>query len=215
MPLRPDVVKIDPHQPEAEKIRRAAEVVRRGGVIAYPTETVYGLGADAFDPEAVGRVYQIKGRDLGKAILLIAAELQGVEELVEEIPPVARRLMEKFWPGPLTLVFRASARVPKELLGEGRTIGVRIPGSRLCRELVREAGVPLTSTSANRSGQPNPRKADEVLRALGESIDLVLDGGPTPSAVPSTVVEVSSGEARLVRPGAIDWEALRRLIESP
>ena len=172
-------------------------------MIVYPTETVYGLGADAFQTCAVRRVYAIKGRDFGKPIGLVVSDEQMVRKVVAAIPEVARALMKRFWPGPLTLVFRASEGVPREVLGGGETVAVRISSSPVVRDLLDLYGRPLTATSANRSGVRAACSAQEAMEQVGAEVDLVLDGGPSEDEVSSTVVDVSEGRLRVLRMGKI------------
>ena len=204
----PKVVQVDSEAPSRAAIRRACEVLRGGGVIVYPTETVYGLGADALHVRGIGRVYAIKGRDVGKPLGLVVSDEKMLREVVTEIPEVARALMRRFWPGPLTLVFGASDEVPREVLGGGETVAVRISSSPVVRELLDLYGRPLTATSANRSGVRPARSAQEAMEQVGAEVDLILDGGPSEDEVPSTVVDVSEGEMRVLRVGKIglgDW----------
>jgi L-threonylcarbamoyladenylate synthase len=188
--------------------QRACEVLREGVVIVVPTETVYGLGADAFDPGAVRRVYAIKGRDFAKPLSLLVSDERMLREVVATVPDVAQELMRRFWPSPLTLVFKASDAVPSEALGGGETVAVRISSSPVVRRLLDLYGRPLTATSANRSGCGPARSAQEAMTQVGEGVDLILDGGPSGNEAPSTVVDVSEGEARTLRQGGLqigDW----------
>ena len=186
---------------------RCREVVRARGVIAYPTDTFYGLGADPRDPEAVKRIFAIKGREAGQPILLLLRDRSEVAAWASVVTPSAERLMERFWPGPLTLVFPAAPHVLPELTGGGGTIGLRVPGNELTRELLRNLGTALTGTSANRSGGRDPRTVEEVMREVGDRVDLVLDGGATTGDRPSTVVDVTVEPPRIIRQGAIDIAA--------
>ena len=184
-------------------IERAAETIRTGGIIAYPTETVYGLGADPFRAEAVDRVFAIKERAALKALILLVRGEADLEGLTEDVPAAARDLIRAFWPGPLTLVFRARAGLPERLLGGGGTIALRYSDAPIAQRLLARVGGPITSTSANRSGESAARSAREADRALGDRVDLILDGGPSGDARPSTVVDVSTGTVRVLREGRI------------
>ncbi|MBS1192896.1 MAG: hypothetical protein H6Q97_875, partial [Nitrospirae bacterium] len=170
---------------------RCRDVVRARGVIAYPTDTFYGLGADPRDPEAVRRLFAIKGREAGQPILLLLHDRSEVAAWASAVTPSAERLMDRFWPGPLTLVFPAAPHVLPELTGGGGTIGLRVPGNELTRELLRHLGRALTGTSANRSGGRAPRTVEEVMREVGDRVALILDGGGTTGDRPSTVVDVT------------------------
>jgi len=190
--------------------------IMRGEVIAYPTETFYGLGADPANADAVERIYAIKGRRAGEALPLIAADVDALMELGGDPPLLARRLAEIFWPGALTLVLPiAPGRFPAALTAGGTTVAVRVPNSPVARAIASIAGGLITSTSANRSGQPPASTADDVHAALGDDIAVLVDGGPTPGGAPggapSTIVDVTSETPRLVRAGVVAWE---RVLES-
>jgi len=191
----------------AEAFARCAAVIKAGGVIAYPTDTFYGLGADPRNSRAVGKVFEIKGRGADQPILLLLHDRTEVTAWTYAVTPSAERLMDRFWPGPLTLVFKARPDVFPELTGGTGTIGLRVPGNELTRALLGRAGNVLTGTSANRSGSSSPRTADEVMRELGGRVDLVLDGGASAADRPSTVVNVTAEPPRIVRMGAVDVSA--------
>jgi L-threonylcarbamoyladenylate synthase len=191
------------------------DAVRRGEVIAYPTETFYGLGADPFNGDAVSRVFEVKGRQAGEALPLIAAGIADVEQACGTLSPVAARLAAAFWPGALTLVLPiAVGRFPDALTAGRANVAVRVSGHHGALAVARAAGGLITSTSANRSGQPPASTADAVIAALGERISLVgvvIDDGPTPGGAPSTIVDVTEDAPRLVRAGSVPWE---RVLES-
>jgi L-threonylcarbamoyladenylate synthase len=195
-----------------EAIVPAVEVLRAGGVIAYPTETLYGLGADALNPDAVLRVYEIKGRHSRQALPVIVADREMLAQVASRIPPAAIRLAETFWPGPLTLVLPARRDLPAALLGGGDTIAVRVSGSLLCCELSRMLGRPVTATSANLSGEPDLRTAEEIEQVLGDRVDLILDAGPARGTRPSTVVDCSGEKLRILRVGVIPPEELKERV---
>jgi len=194
---------LTPEAPE-EAFARCRAVIRSGGVIAYPTDTFYGLGVDPRNPRAVRRLFEIKGRSEHRPILLLIPGTDEVAAWVTSIPAPARLLMERFWPGPLTLVFPARSDVLPELTGGTGSIGLRVPGSDLTRSLLRFLGGGITGTSANRTGGSAPRSADEVMDAVGDRIDLVLDGGASQATLPSTVVDAGEDPPRVLRPGAVD-----------
>jgi L-threonylcarbamoyladenylate synthase len=210
-PVQTPIIQIDPIQPEPEKIARAAATITRGGVIAYPTETVYGLGASIWEPAAIDRIYRIKGRDLKKALIVIIPSLRKLTGLVVEIPARAQELMHAFWPGPLTLVFKAAAGVPVAVCGQGVTIAIRIPANQICLDLLNRCDCPLTSTSANLAGTPTPADATTVAQQLGAKLDLIIDGGPSSKGIPSTVLDVTTAQPRLIRAGLIPLETLERI----
>jgi L-threonylcarbamoyladenylate synthase len=193
----------------------AVRVVRAGGVIAFPTETFYGLGACPFNAHAVQRVFDLKGRTLRVApILVLIRSRTELEKLTAEITPTAERLMETYWPGPLTLVFRASDSVPSVLTAGTGTIGIRLSAHADVQCLLAAVGGPLTGTSANRSGHPPAMTAAEVDCALGTDVDVILNGGETSGGLPSTVVDTTVTPPRLVREGRIPKASLLSIIDS-
>ncbi len=191
---------------EPGAIERAAQFLRQHKLVAFPTDTVYGLGAPAFNAEDVAALYQAKDRPLEKAIAVLLADQSMVEEVADHIPDVARRLMDKFWPGALTLIVPKRLGLP-DVIGGGSSIGVRVPALETTRRLLALTG-PLAVTSANRSGQPNPRTASEVLEQLDGRIHAVLDGGTT-GGMPSTVIDCSRTPPAVVRRGPITDLQLR------
>jgi L-threonylcarbamoyladenylate synthase len=191
----------------AGPVAEAAAVLRRGGVIAYPTETFYGLGALASDGEAVARLVRAKGRPDGKPLPLLGADVAQLEA-VATFSPLARRLAAAFWPGPLTLVLPARPGLHPAITGGGGTVGVRVTGGAVAAALASAAGGVLVATSANLAGEPPPTTAGGLDPALRARLDLVLDGGSTPGGAPSTVVAVEDGRLTLLRPGAIAMEAV-------
>lgn len=196
------IVTIDTAHPE-QAFSRCREVISSGGVIVYPTDTFYGLGADPKNPAAVRKLFSIKGRQADQPILLLIKDSNDVRDWAEEVTRQAEELMKKFWPGPLTLVFKAKSNVITELTAGTGTIGLRVPGSALTLHLLASLGTALTGTSANISGGPNPRTAEEAATSFGDRVDLVLDGGRTAGGKPSTVVDVSAEEKKVIREGAI------------
>jgi L-threonylcarbamoyladenylate synthase len=196
-------------------LREAGEVVRGGGVIAFPTETFYGLGVDPFNVPAVQRLYDLKGRSSQTSpILVLIRSRRELQALVSEITPAAERLMQACWPGPLTLVFRAAEAVPSVLTAGTGTIGVRLSAYPDVQRVLEVIGGPLTGTSANRTGQPPATTADEVERAFGADVDLIVNGGPTPGGLPTTVVDTTVNPPRLIREGCVSHASLRAVLHS-
>lgn len=206
------ILKVNAVAPEESAISEAAEVVQKGGVIVYPTETLYGIGADARNPAAVQKIIQAKKRKEHKPILVIVHSVEMLRQLVAETPASAEQLMKQFWPGSLTLVFKAIRGIPKELTQGSDTIGVRIPSNTFCLELLRRCNCPLTSTSANISGEPVHRSINEIKQALNEGIDLYIDAGVLPQSKPSTVVSVVGENPKLIREGIISFESLQAVV---
>lgn len=202
-----EVLRIDPLHPDDAALRAAAEAVLRGGVIAFPTDTLYGLGCSLFDVEAVGMVARLKRRDPSLAVISLIPEPRQAWGLAAEISPVAERLIERYWPGPLSLIFRAAPIVPPRVRGAGGTVALRCPKDTLCQRLLARIGGPVVSSSANLSGQPAAQSAEDVLRIFGNQLDLVLDGGPRQGGLASTLVDVSAPRPRLLRAGALDVTA--------
>lgn len=197
------VIAVDPATPDPAVVREAAETLRRGGLVAFPTETFYGLGALGLDGPAVGRLLAAKGRPDGKPILLLVDSVAMAERVAAHIGPTARALMARHWPGALTLVLQAQACVPGEVTAGTGTVGVRMSPHPVARALVGAVGTPVTAPSANRSGEPAPAVAGDVLVQLEGRIDLVLDGGATPGGPPSTVLDVTVEPPRVLRHGAV------------
>ena len=198
--------------PTPQNINQAADIIKNGGLIAYPTETVYGLGADPHNAEAIQKIFTAKGRAEDKGIILLIRGVDDLSTLVHTVSPTAQILIEVFWPGPLTLVFRANRDLSPALLGGHDTIALRHSSSLVASRLLFALGGPLTSTSANRSAEPPARSACEVENALGDHLDLILDGGPSDTTLPSTLVDVSSDRVILLREGAIPAQKLRTHI---
>ncbi len=196
-------LKINPKNPETDLLKQATDIIINGGVIGYPTETIYGLGADALNEKAVERIYELKGREKNKPILILAENIDQVKQLTSSFSKSAQILANKFWPGPLTIVFPAADRLSHLLTGDSRTIGIRISDNKICQQLLKLTGVPITSTSANISGGGNPVSAKEVEKTFGDKLDMIIDGGETYAGVPSTVVSVSESSVVVLREGAI------------
>jgi L-threonylcarbamoyladenylate synthase len=188
----------------------AGTILRRGGVVAIPTETYYGLGVDPFNAAALGRLAKVKGRANGKPILLLIGAREQLSDLVDYIPPVADALMEAFWPGPLTIVFPARTGIHELVTAGTGTVGVRWTSLTALADMLHVVG-PLTGTSANRAGELPAQTAQEVQQALGDEIDLIIDAGTMPGGLPSTVIRVQ-GQAQIVRDGAITRASIRRTL---
>jgi len=193
-------------------IARAVDVFRSGGIVAFPTDTVYGIGAHAYLPAAVEQLYIAKGRPEVKAIPLLLSGLAALPEVAADIPDQAYALAARFWPGALSLVLRRTVRVPDAVTSGGDTVAVRVPDHRVTQALIAALGAPLAATSANRSEQPAPATADEVWAQLAGRIHLILDGGTCPGGVASTVVDLTVSPARILRQGGIPASELAALI---
>ncbi len=194
---------IDGGTPDARALSRAGAVVRQGGLVAFPTESFYGLGADALDPAAVERVFTVKGRPATSPLLVLVDGVAMAQDLAAEVPAGARALMARHWPGPLTLVLRAAPHVPPVLTAGTGTIGVRMPGHPVALGLVAATGTAVTAPSANPSGLAPPTTADQVRAYFAERLDLILDGGPTAGGAGSTVADCTAWPPRVLRQGSV------------
>ena len=194
------------------RIAQAASVLRGGGLVAFPTETVYGLGALALDADAVRRIFAAKGRPADNPLIVHIADIAEVGQIAAAWPDAAERLARRFWPGPLTLIVPRSAAVPDATTAGGRTVAVRVPAHPVALALLRATGAPIAAPSANRSTELSPTRAEHVLRGLDGRIDLVLDAGPTTGGVESTVLDVTTSPPRLLRPGLIGPAELEAVI---
>ncbi len=206
------VLKVDAENPEIEVIRIAADTIKKGGLVAFPTETVYGLGADALNPKAVKALFKAKKRPLDNPPIVHVGHVQDVYRLAREVPPKAEKLMEKFWPGPLTLIFKRSEIVPDVTVSGLDTVAVRMPRHKVALALIRESGCPIAAPSANLAGRPSPTTANHVLEDLNGRIDVVLDAGPTNIGVESTVLDLTVAPPQILRPGGTPYEVLREVL---
>ncbi len=206
------VIKVNPRAPQKRLILTAAEVLRRGGLVAFPTETVYGLGADALNADAVKQIFVAKGRPLDNPIIVHVASAADLDRLAENVPEEARRLVDRFWPGPLTLILRRSGLVPDGVTGGLDTVAVRMPRNSIALALIRALGRPVAAPSANLSGRTSGTTAGHVLQDFAGRIDMVLDGGPVPVGVESTVLDLSRRPPAILRPGAVTPEDLAPLL---
>lgn len=203
------VIRIDPHRIDRVALDIAVDVLKRDGVMVYPTETFYGLGVNAFSAAAIDKVYALKGREKSKPLSVVISEPEMLRELIAEVPPLFKPLAEAFWPGPLTLVFKASPHIPSELVAKGGTIGVRLPAVPWIWTLIDRTGFPLTATSANLSGEEAEADPESVLQIFRGKVELILDAGSTPGALPSSVVDLTGDSPRILREGQIPGSQLR------
>ena len=208
------ILEVDPENPEIAKIKIAADLIRKGGLVAFPTETVYGLGANALNPEAVVSLFKAKNRPLDNPPIIHIENAEMVNNLVTEIKQKAKKLMKTFWPGPLTLIFKRSALVPKVTTAGLETIAIRMPNHKVALNLIKESGYPIAAPSANISGKPSPTAAEHVYYDLNGKIDAILDGGLTQIGLESTVVDMTIDPPMLLRPGGTPLESLRDIVNS-
>ena len=206
------LLKVNPENPDPAKIQLAAEIIQRGGLVAFPTETVYGLGADALNSEAALALFKAKKRPMDNPPIIHVANPAEVSRLVVEVPKKAELLMEKFWPGPLTLIFKHSNLVPKVTVAGLDTVAVRMPKHKVAIELIRQSRCPIAAPSANLAGKPSPTTAQHVYEDLNGRIDAIIDGGATNIGIESTVVDLSVDPPMLLRPGGTPFEALKEVL---
>jgi len=206
------VLRVNAENPQIEVIRTAADIIKKGGLVAFPTETVYGLGADALNPDAVKEIYAAKMRPPDNPIIVHIARKEDVYKLAVDIPKSGEKLIDIFWPGPLTLVLKASNIVPRVTTGGLDTIAIRMPKHEVALALIREAGRPIAAPSANLAGRPSPTLAEHVLQDLFGRIDAILDAGPTNIGVESTVLDLSCNPPQILRPGGVTYEDLKAVL---
>jgi L-threonylcarbamoyladenylate synthase len=206
------ILRVDSDAPDDEIVRRAADLVRSGGIVAFPTDTLYGVAVDPRNDAAIARLFEAKARDRGLAVPLIAGSLDQALD-VAAFTPADVRLARAFWPGPLSIVVRASRAISAELLGPGATLAIRVPAHAVARALPLALGCAVTATSANISGAPPAQSAADVIAALGDRIDAIVDAGPAPGGPPSTIVQLRDDGPRLIRAGAVAWERVLEFVE--
>ena len=191
-----------------DEIGQGVACLKAGGVVVFPTDTLYGVGADVFNVPALRRVFDLKGRPLGLALPVLVSDWEQVGSVAQDIPEIGRRLADRFWPGPLTLVLSRSSRLPDLVTGGRDTVAVRMPDHPIPLALAREFGGPIIGTSANPSGEADLLTLEEVEAQLGSVVDYIIRCGPAPAGVPSTVVDVTTGTPRLIREGALNFETV-------
>ena len=206
------VVKIDKEQIDDEKLMEAAEILRAGGLVAFPTETVYGLGANALNEEAAKKIYAAKGRPSDNPLIAHISKPEELAPLVKEVPEAGKKLMEAYWPGPLTMIFPKSDIVPYGTTGGLDTVAIRMPDHPVALELIRRSGVPIAAPSANTSGRPSPTKAEHVMEDLHGKIPMILDGGAVMVGVESTIIDFTEIVPVILRPGWITKESMEEFL---
>jgi len=211
--LDTQIIKVDTTVQDWDKqLDRAAEVLRSGGLVAFPTETVYGLGANALDENAVRNIYKAKGRPSDNPLIVHIASTDSLKELVREIPPAAFPLMEAFWPGPLTLIMPRSGKIPDVITAGLDTVAIRMPSHPIAAALIKKASVPVAAPSANSSGRPSPTLAKHVIEDLSGKVDVIIDGGSSEIGVESTVLDITVTPPLVLRPGGVTLEQLREVL---
>lgn len=206
------LIKVDPLKPSEDILRKAADVIKEGGVVAFPTETVYGLGADCFNVAAVLKIFQIKKRPADNPLIVHIYDKGQLKDLIDQDYQKASKVMDIFWPGPVTLIFRKKFIVPKEVTGGLETVAVRMPSHPVAQKFLRLSGVPIAAPSANLSGKPSPTRVEHVIEDLYGLVDVIIDGGETPFGIESTIIDFSRERAILLRPGPATIEEIQKLI---
>lgn len=207
------IKKVNIKNPEPEIISEAADILKKGGLVAFPTETVYGLGANGFNVQACRKIYEAKGRPQDNPLILHIAKKSQLADIVKETPYMAEKLIDVFWPGPLTLIFKKKDEIPDEITGGLKTVAVRCPKNEVAKRLIEEAGFPIAAPSANSSGKPSPTRASHVVFDLDGKIDMIIDGGPCEVGLESTIVDVSEDLPFILRPGAVTKEMLESVLK--
>ncbi len=197
---------------DADVFEQAASIIKDGGLVAFPTETVYGLGANALDPVAVKKIYAAKGRPSDNPLIVHISEISEILPLVKEIPENAKKLMEAFWPGPITMIFKKTDIIPKEVSGGLETVAIRFPENKVARFLIKTAGVPIAAPSANSSGKPSPTRASHVEFDLNSKIDMIIDGGYSEFGLESTILDVSGDVFCILRPGSVTKNMIEQVV---
>ena len=203
---------INPESFRDEELEEACRILQKGGLVAFPTETVYGLGGDAMHPEASAKIYAAKGRPSDNPLIVHIADMDALEDIAQSVPEAAVKLADHFWPGPLTMIFPKKEAVPKSTTGGLETVAVRMPSHPVARALIRESGVYIAAPSANTSGRPSPTTAEHVRVDLEGKIDMILDGGAVGIGLESTIVDLSTGVPTILRPGYITGEMLEDVL---
>ena len=206
----PQILKVDPNTEAV--FANARTVLLAGGVIAFPTDTFYGLGVDPFNREAVNRIFELKGREKNKPLILLISSRVQLETMVKEITPAHSALIQKFWPGPLTLLFKPGSVIPENVSAESNRIGIRQPGNTMTRNLISALGQPITAPSANLSGESSPITAKQVQQSFGNRVDLIIDGGTCQVGRPSTLVDAVEMPVQLVRQGVIAFSEIEMAL---
>ncbi|MCM8766333.1 MAG: L-threonylcarbamoyladenylate synthase [Candidatus Omnitrophica bacterium] len=210
--MKTSVIRINPQKIEISKIEEAVKLIKKGGLVAFPTETVYGLGADAFNSKAVAKIFEVKQRPLNDPLIVHIADKQDLFKVAKKVNRLAGKLIDKFWPGPLTLVLEKSSELPDIVTAGLDTVAVRMPAHPVALSLIREAKTPLAAPSANLSGKPSPTTAEHVLEDLKDKIDLVIEAGKTELGVESTILDLTQKPFSILRLGGVSWEELRAVV---
>ena len=195
-----------------EKLKEPAEIIKKGGIVIFPTETVYGIGTNGFNGKSIRKIYEIKKRDFNKPISLLVSNMEMVKMVAEDISELEYELMKKFWPGPLTIILKKKKEVPDILTANGDTVGVRMPSGEVVRKLLEYAGVPIAAPSANISGKPSGTNIDDIKKDFDEKVDFIIDNGISELGIASTIIKVVDNIPHILRQGSITEEEIKKLI---
>lgn len=206
------IITIDRKHPDMESLQEAGKILRQGGLVAFPTETVYGLGGDGLKADAAARIYAAKGRPSDNPLILHIAKVEDMEQLAEDIPPLAYRLAEKFWPGPLTMILKKRAVVPYATTGGLETVAIRMPSDEIARAIIQASGTYIAAPSANLSGRPSPTRAAHVIEDLSGRIEMIVDGGDSDIGLESSIIDLSGEVPMILRPGYITKEDFEQVV---
>lgn len=212
--MKTRVIKINPKNPKKSDIVKCSSVLRKGGIVAFPTETVYGVGADGLNTKAVKKIFKAKNRPADNPLIFHIAEKSEINRLSKNIPKIANELIGKFWPGPLTLIFLKSKIVPKVATGGQNTVAIRMPSGKIALELIRNLGNPIVAPSANLFGKPSPTTTKHVIDDLDGKVDIIINGGRTDIGIESTVLDLSSKTPTILRPGKVSISKLKKVIKN-
>ncbi len=207
------IIVIDENNINEALIKEAGEILKRGGLVAFPTETVYGLGGDALNPESSKKIYAAKGRPSDNPLIVHVSNMEAIEKIVKEVPEDARKLADKFWPGPLTMIFNKNESVPKETTGGLETVAIRMPSNKIARALIDAEGGYIAAPSANLSGRPSPTIAKYVIEDMDGRVEMIIDGGASDVGLESTIIDLTEGYPCILRPGYITQEMLEKALK--
>ncbi len=202
---------IDPNKPDPDLILETAKIIKKGGVVAFPSDTCYGLAVNPFDTQAIARLFEIKGRNTDKGIILLVSSIAMLESLTEDLSPFSKSMMKAFWPGPLTLIFKKKQHLPDQLSGTHQNIGIRYPKAQVPIRLIEKVGFPITATSANQSGSATAQTAAEIAESIGDSLDLILDAGHC-NRLPSTLLDTTLMPPEILRKGIISQKQIKKFL---
>ena len=209
-----EIIKVNPQKPFKDIVQKAANLIKKGGLVAFPTETVYGLGANALDKKAVRKIFKVRKRPIDNPIIIHIADVKELSKLARNISKEVKILAKKFWPGPLTLILFKKKIVPDEITAGADTVAIRMPKNKIALELIRVSKVPIAAPSANLAGKPSPTEARHVFEDLKDKIDLILDGGRTKIGIESTVIDLTVKPPQVLRPGGVSFEQLKKVIKN-